>query len=444
MDPIPETQNSQPATRNPQPKSRNPQLESRTPPKAGLYIHIPFCIQKCPYCDFYSTTDHSLIATYLIALSKEMQIASRNNLQFDAIYIGGGTPSLLTSRQLSEMLSNITGLFSIMPDAEITIEVNPGAIDRKKFSSYAEAGINRVNIGVQSFTPAVLQFLGRIHSVEDSRRAIQDARDAGFQNIGLDLIYGIPDQYVSAWVSDLKKVLAFNPEHLACYMLTFERGTPLEKGRRNGLFKGLDEKEIADQFRTTRHLLQDSGYEQYEISNFARIPLIDARAEITSGYRSRHNQKYWSFAPYIGLGPSAHSFIEPLRYWNFKDIKTYLRSLETGEKPIENKERLTLEQQLIEFIYLSLRTKGGIDIPRFKSKFQTDFHLLFDKILEELDSEDLITLTDNRCALKPKGMLLHESVAETLINRVDMERLGRDLQLEPCMKFDEKKRVPSV
>jgi oxygen-independent coproporphyrinogen-3 oxidase len=411
---------------------------------AGLYIHIPFCVRKCPYCDFYSIPDLSLIGAYLAALSKEMQAASRVDLQFDTIYIGGGTPSVLTDRQINEMLSNATELFALTHAAEITIEVNPGTVDRKKFKNYASAGINRVNIGVQSFTPAVLQFLGRIHSVQDSRRAIEDARDAGFQNIGLDLIYGIPDQCVSAWVSDLKKVLAFNPEHLACYMLTFERGTPLEKERRNGLFKGLDEKEIADQFRTTRHFLQDSGYEHYEISNFARVPLIDARAETTGGYRSRHNQKYWSFAPYIGLGPSAHSFIEPLRYWNFDDIKTYLKSLETGEKPIENKERLTFEQQLMEFIYLRLRTKEGINIAHFESKFQTDFHLLFDKILEELDSEGLITLTDNRCALKPKGMLLHENVAETLINRVDMERLGRDLQLEPNMKFNEKKREPSV
>jgi oxygen-independent coproporphyrinogen-3 oxidase len=392
-------------------------LATPNPQPAGLYVHIPFCIRKCPYCDFYSITDLSLVPAYLSSLIKEMQIVSPGDLVFDTIYIGGGTPSVLTPKQIAAILENAFHTFSMAANAEITIEVNPGTVTRNQLRDYQQAGIHRINIGAQSFTPKILGFLKRIHSVDDAIHAIAYARDAGFENLGIDLIHGVPGQDKRMWRQDLKTAVAFSPEHLSCYMLSYEKGTPLERALRNKRFEPMADEMTANLFEMTHTYLGDAGYEHYEISNFARKN-NPAAASNTSLFRSRHNLKYWTFAPYIGLGPAAHSYIGQIRSWNHADIDCYIACLNGNQLPIQDQEVLTEKQQMMEAIYLGLRTAEGINMAWFKKKFQTDFEDLFSDMLPEMISRRWVILSENQCALTLKGMLLLDSIAARLINEL--------------------------
>jgi oxygen-independent coproporphyrinogen-3 oxidase len=409
--PQPETHRQNHITPNPQRAARNPQ------PAAGLYIHIPFCIQKCPYCDFYSIADLPLIPAYLFALTKEMQAASRHDRVFDTVYLGGGTPSVLSSGQVAGILENVFRWFSIAADAEITIEVNPGTVTQNRLADYRRAGIHRVNIGVQSFNPDILGFLKRIHSADQAIRAIRQARDAGFENLGIDLIYGVPEQDRPAWRRDLKTALAFAPEHLSCYMLSYEKGTPLEHDLRKNRFKPLPEKTTAGLFEMTHARLADAGYEHYEISNFARKDGSAATPE-PADFRSRHNRKYWTSAPYIGLGPAAHSYSRATRSWNYADVRRYIACLDAGKLPVQGKETLTRNQQMMETIYLGLRTVEGIDISGFEKKFDMAFKPLLSTVLSDMIPQGWITLSEERCALTLKGMLLLDSIAARLTDEL--------------------------
>jgi oxygen-independent coproporphyrinogen-3 oxidase len=321
--------------------------------------------------------------------------------QFDTLYIGGGTPSLLTSKEIYQIINMIYRQFRIFSDPEITIEVNPGTITFDQIKAYGSMGINRINIGVQSFQDKHLEFLTRIHSAKKATQIISDAQKAGFENIGIDLIYAIPGQTEALWLDDLKKGLEWHPAHLSCYMLTYESGTRLDNEREKGNIQPMDEENAARLFETTVAFLTGQGYVHYEISNFARS-LADM---------SRHNRKYWSFVPYIGLGPSAHSFAPPIRYWNHRSVQTYLRKIQTGKPPIAEKERLTREQQIIEVICVGLRMREGIDLVAFYNRFQIRFEMLFEGIIKSLEDEGLITTDAQFCRLSQKGMLLLDSIA---------------------------------
>jgi oxygen-independent coproporphyrinogen-3 oxidase len=280
----------------------------------GIYIHIPFCIKKCDYCDFYSVADLSLEQDFVNALVKEITLTAKQAVfPCDTIYLGGGTPSVLKPENIQKIITTIFQNFSILSDSEITIEVNPGTVNPDTLKAYIQAGINRINIGVQSFNDDNLRFMGRIHSAQDAKKSVKWAEDAGFVNMGIDLIYGLPKQNRELWIEDIEKAVNHNPAHLSCYMLTFEHGTPLDRRRIKGEFSLLNDKTAGDLFETTINFLEDKGYTQYEISNFAK----------TKGQRSRHNLKYWSFAPYIGLGPSAHFFMFPKRQWNYRSLISY-------------------------------------------------------------------------------------------------------------------------
>jgi len=331
---------------------------------AGLYIHIPFCVKKCPYCDFYSVTDLSLKPRFLKALLREMELVSQEGLCFDTLYIGGGTPSVYEYDEIDLITTKAFQSFNILPDAEITTEVNPGTVKFEQLGGYRKAGINRLNIGVQSFQQKNLDFLGRIHTENEARRAIEDAHRAGFENTGFDLIYGLPDQSKQDWLHDLNKAIEYNPAHLSCYMLTYEKGTPLHSGLKAGRVQPLADDNIRALFETTIEFLEDHGYFQYEISNFARI------GKESETHVSRHNLKYWTRAPYIGLGPSAHSFIEPQRYWNVSIVDKYIEAIESGRLPVADREVLSEEQQLIEGIYLGLRMTRGIDLVWFRENLE--------------------------------------------------------------------------
>ena len=373
---------------------------------AGIYVHIPFCIKKCPYCDFYSITDQSLKQQFVKTLIKEMQMASGHSFLFDTLYFGGGTPSVLTPENIGRIIENAYGLFNISTDTEITIEVNPGTVTSEQLAEYKNIGINRINIGAQSFNDEILNFLGRIHSSNDADLTIRGARKAGFDNIGIDLIYGIPGQTKETWLSDLQMAVEFKPEHLSCYMLTYEKGTPLDRDRQQGKFKPMADFLLGELFETTIEYLAAHGYVQYEISNFAK----------NTSRRSRHNIKYWSFLPYIGLGPSAHSFIGHQRYWNCRSVKKYIENIKQGRLPIEEKEVLSKEQQIIENIYLGLRKTDGIDIDVIDENLGINFRQIFAEKIKQLKKDGYILniQPENHCALSRKGMLFLDSIASML------------------------------
>lgn len=370
-------------------------------------MHIPFCVMKCPYCDFYSITDTSLKQRFISAVISEMNITCNLAFKFDTFYIGGGTPSVLETKLITRIIETASSLYKLLPDSEITIEVNPGTVKPKKLKEYKDSGANRISIGVQSFQKRNLNFLGRIHTVEDADLAIKWARDAGFENIGIDLIYGIPGQTRKSWLYDLEQALSYEPEHLSCYMLTYESGTPMKKDLEKGSFKPLDEKMVGELFTATVEFLAGKGYVQYEISNFARAKNL----------RSRHNQKYWSFAPYIGLGPSAHSFIEPRRYWNKANVTAYIKELDEGRSPIDGQEVLSREQMMTESIFLGLRKTGGIDVAGFDKKFGVSFFEIFGKQTDNLEKKGLINANQVSCVLTPKGMLFLDSITSMLVSK---------------------------
>jgi oxygen-independent coproporphyrinogen-3 oxidase len=378
---------------------------------AGLYIHIPFCVKKCPYCDFYSITDGSLHPAFMDALISEMRMTRAPNLTFDTLYMGGGTPSVLDAKTIAKIIETACQSYKILPHAEITLEVNPGTVSLKQFEEYRCSGVNRVNIGVQSFDPVNLQFLGRIHSGRDAHAALTWAQQAGFENLGLDLIYGIPNQTKKTWLMDLKLAVESKPQHLSCYILSFEPGTPLYRDRQEGRLKPLAESQACELFETTLEFLSDHGYIQYEISNFARESMNSSGLKTDGDNRSRHNMKYWKFVPYIGLGPSAHSFLEPKRYWNYADVKKYIQDLNAGRLPRAGVERLSMEQLMIEAIYLGLRQTTGILIDVFDKKFGVTFKTMFKSTMDVLEAKGLIELSQSRCALTFRGMLYLDSIA---------------------------------
>jgi len=378
---------------------------------AGLYIHIPFCVKKCPYCDFYSITDGSLHPAFMNALISEMRMTRDPNLTFDTLYMGGGTPSVLDAKTIEKIIETARQSYEILSHAEITLEVNPGTVSLKQFEGYRCSGVNRVNIGVQSFDPVNLQFLGRIHSGRDAHAAVTWAQKAGFENMGLDLIYGIPNQTKKSWLMDLKLAVESEPQHLSCYILSFEPGTPLYRDRQEGRLKPLAEPQVCELFETTLEFLSHHGYVQYEVSNFARESMNGFGLKGAERNRSRHNMKYWKFAPYIGLGPSAHSFLEPRRYWNCADVEKYIQDLDADKLPLAGEERLSMEQLMIEAIYLGLRQTKGILIDAFDKKFGVTFKTMFKDIIAVLESKGLIELSQNRCALTSGGMLYLDSIA---------------------------------
>jgi len=343
------------------------------------------------------------------ALLQEMVLIPKPDAVTNTLYFGGGTPSVLTRSQIKALVLQANEQFCISSDSEITIEVNPGTVSPEHLAFFKQIGFNRINIGIQSFRADILKFLERIHSPEQAIQAIEDAREAGYENIGLDLIFGIPGQTRPAWRADLETALSFSPEHLACYMLSFESGTLLHTQMKAGAFTPLSEQVLADLFRDTQHILGMAGYEQYEISNYAKI----SKDKIC--WRSRHNQKYWSFDPYTGLGPSAHSYQPPSRFWNVRNLRQYLQAVSQNQLPLQDSEKTTLEQQMTETIYLGLRTTDGIDTAQFKQKFNLDLDQAFADSLQVFCDDSLMVQSKGRYALTPKGMLFHENIVSRLL-----------------------------
>jgi len=374
---------------------------------AGIYIHVPFCVEKCRYCDFYSQTDLTRQAAYVQSVLAELRQVPP--IPADTLYLGGGTPSLLSPGDIQSLIDTAADIFSLPPNAEITLEVNPGTLDREGFTACRAAGVNRLNIGIQSFQDAHLSFLGRIHSGDQAAQAIQWAGRAGFDNIGLDLIYGLPAQTRSDWKQDLTRALSHAPEHLSCYLLTYEPQTPLGRLQQVGRVIPLNDDATANLFLMTDRVLTDAGYDHYEISNFARRP----------AHRSRHNTKYWRHIPYLGFGPSAHSFISPERRWNTADLVNYIHRMETGRSPVDQREILTRSQRMMETIYLGLRQTDGILLDAFEQEYSEAFQEKFFGIIEGLSAEKFLSERNGRFGLTPRGMLFHDHICTRFVTEID-------------------------
>ena len=345
---------------------------------------------------------------FVDALLLEMRMTGNLPLAFDTVYFGGGTPSVLAVAAVAQILQTVHSTYHILSQPEITLEINPGTVTLAQLREYRRSGINRLNIGVQSFREQNLEFLGRLHTVQEARQAIEWARSAGFANIGLDLIYGLPDQTSNSWRRDLETAIAYAPEHLACYSLTYESGTPLEKQLREGRIAALDDERVGELMIFTANFLADQGYVRYEVSNYSR----------THNLRSHHNSKYWSFAPYLGLGPSAHSFIEPERIWNIADVAAYVRRLENNHLPVDGRETPDRQQMMLEAVYLGLRTTDGIEVAKFEEKFGVRFNRRFGEVTAEFEDKGWLKLSDTRCVLTLRGMLLLDAITAALADHI--------------------------
>ena len=384
-----------------------------------LYLHIPFCVRKCAYCDFLShTPEKGEIEAYVKALKEE--IASYENVfdscQVSTIFFGGGTPSLLTAEQMKEILDGVRTYFRLEDTAEITMELNPGTATRENLIGYRSAGVNRLSIGLQSIHDKELKMLGRIHDYQTFLNTYQGAREAGFENINVDLISAIPGQSVESWEESLRTVVGLNPEHLSAYSLIIEEGTPFyelygDENQETGQIHGKkqreeklpSEEEERLMYERTREILAECGYHQYEISNYAK-----------PGYECRHNLGYWERVPYLGLGVGASSLIryreKEYRFRHMPEVEEYIKLAGTPEKLIREPEEVDRQAQIEEFMFLGLRKCQGIGKAEFRKRFGVPIEEIYGDILQKQEGQGLIRIEAERISLTKRGMDLSNYV----------------------------------
>jgi putative oxygen-independent coproporphyrinogen III oxidase len=364
---------------------------------SGLYVHLPFCKTKCPYCDFYSVTDATLISAYLAALDTEARLYRDRFPAFDSLFLGGGTPSWLGEAQIAGLMQNLRRHFTFAPDSEITIEANPDDITAEKLTLWRDLGINRLSLGVQSFDEAELRFLGRRHTARQTAAAIDLIRAAGFANLGLDLIYGLPGQSLDAWVKTLETAMSFAPEHLSCYQLTLAPETPMGRSLTAGSFIPPDEESQRQFFLLTAGFLTARGYLHYEVANFARQ---GPQAGSQCYYCCRHNMKYWTRTPCLGLGPAAHSFDGRRRWWNVASVEQYSAALNAGAAPVAESESLTPEQIRLETLALGFRTLAGVSLDTLRQQPGAD------AVVAALAQAGLVRIDRGRVIATSRGLVV--------------------------------------
>ncbi len=365
----------------------------------SLYIHIPFCISKCIYCDFNSIVMKSqIVDEYLNAIESELQ-AINGKYSFTTVYIGGGTPTVLNEIQLSKLLDIISKHVDVFNLKEYTIEVNPGTLNEEKIFALKDSCIDRVSIGIQSFNDKYLKLLGRIHTAMEAKDIFSSLREKRFENISIDLIYGYPTQTLSEWKTDLRKCLTLGPEHISAYCLTYEQGTPLVGMMNSGKLKKLSEEEELNMYEHTNDFLGNKGYKHYEISNFAK-----------PGKECQHNTVYWENREYIGIGAGAFSYINGERYCNIKSVKEYISAVKSKKNLICFSEKLPQEKRASEILIMALRMTSGISKNEFLRKSGCDLTELFGTQLNILTQAGLINFDDERIKLTRKGLSLADSV----------------------------------
>ena len=374
--------------------------------KAGIYIHIPFCKQACTYCNFHFSTSlkhkEEIISAIITEITLRKQFLEGKTIQ--SIYFGGGTPSLLTSTELNLILENIVASFTIENDVEITLEANPDDINTQKLIELKTSGINRISLGIQSFYDRDLLMMNRSHNAGQAEKSLQLIKDAGFENITADLIYGIPDQSNAEWESNIQKLLSFNINHISCYALTVEPKTKLFHLIAKNKMLSPDENHAAEQFEILTALLIADGYEHYEISNFAKNQKY-----------SRHNTSYWSGNWYAGFGPSAHSYNGISRQWNISNNALYVKNINSGMDFFES-EHLTKSQQINEFIMVSLRTMWGLDKNQFEKKYGESELKQLMKGAEKYITENYISDTNGYLIITSKGKFVSDGIIAELFS----------------------------
>lgn len=365
----------------------------------ALYIHIPFCVRKCNYCDFHSmVSDTTTIDHYLHALEKELDIL-QGQFIFTTVYIGGGTPSALNEYHLEKLLSMVIRHLSALEIREYTVEINPGTLTKDKATLLKEYGVNRISLGVQSFQQHQLKLLGRIHSGDDARDAFTLLRTSGFQNITIDLIFGCPEQTFDDWEKDLRTAVELNPEHLSTYALTYEEGTPLAIDLENEVIHKLEECVELKMYKMAISYLSQKKYHHYEISNFAK-----------DGYECYHNRVYWENKGYIGIGVGAYSFLHGRRTANEKDVWKYIRGVQESTNIQSFSECLPQDQMASETVIMSLRLRQGISTTDFYERFGYTIEDQFGDQIKRLRTYGLVAYEDERLKLTEKGLFVADTV----------------------------------
>ena len=369
---------------------------------AGLYLHVPFCGAICPYCDFSVRTGSAPERTrFAHLLEEEIRQAGPVDLAFDSVYFGGGTPSLLTLEDLGGIVRAIHAEFTIGSDACWSLEVNPEDVDRERVDGWRSIGFETITLGVQSLDAVELRWLGRRHSPAEAREAVHLAREAGFDTVGIDLIYAHPGSTIEAWEASLGEAVALPIDHLSCYELTIEEGTPFGARRDRGDLLELPEERRRSFFETTHRFLEEARFPAYEVSNFAR----------STAHRSRHNRKYWEHAAYLGLGPSAHSFRGGRRWWNHADYDRYRECIRSGLTPRAGGEDLRPSQLALERVMLGLRTVEGIDLDRFLDRYGVDLAGRNRSVIDRGLEDGSMRLEGRRLFLTRTGLVIADALA---------------------------------
>ncbi len=385
--------------------------------KIGIYIHIPFCKRKCYYCDFISyCNEENNIQNYIECVKKEIKYKSEQlnefskknseNFIIDTIYIGGGTPSFIEDKNITNLLDNINKYFNVDQNVEITIELNPDSVNSEKLKNYQNAGINRVSIGLQSTNDKLLKKIGRIHNYEQFQTAYELVKKNGFKNINIDLMIGLPDQTLEDVESSLKEVIKLNPTHISVYSLILEEKTKLEKEVSSGILSLPSEEIERKMYWLVKETLEKENYIHYEISNFAK-----------DGMQSKHNVNCWNQNEYLGVGIAAHSYFNSIRFSNTTDMKEYIKNIHENNfsKNQIIHEILSLEEKQKEFMLLGLRKLNGIEIKDFKNKFMQNPIYLFREQLSKLQEEDLIEIDGDFIRLTNRGLDLANIVWEEFV-----------------------------
>ena len=364
----------------------------------GLYIHIPFCLKKCGYCDFVSYENcFDEAETYIGAVLQEME--EYRGEKIDTVYVGGGTPTSLPEGLLEKLLGGVFACFDVAEDNEITVECNPKTADLAYLSSLRKVGYHRISIGVQSLHDEELTFLGRLHTAREAEESVQLAKLAGFSNISLDCMFGFPGQTEERFLESLRRIIALGPAHISSYSLILEENTPFYREYIAGRLIPMDDELERDLYEKTVEVLGQSGYRRYEISNFAR-----------PGMEARHNVKYWTREPYIGLGAAAHSFYGGCRYANPAGLKDYYKRVQEGPLAEQEKTRLTRRDEMSEFMYLGMRMSRGVSQREFEEQFGKKLFDVFGESIRWLESLKLVETAGDAVQLTPKGINVSNSV----------------------------------
>jgi len=380
--------------------------------RIGIYIHIPFCISKCAYCDFYSLpAGEKLMKRYHQALTRQLIEAapSLDRYYVDTVYFGGGTPSYYGAARIIDLFNTLKDHYKVLLDAEVTMEVNPDSISDRDLRALRKEGVNRLSIGVQTADDALAKNLGRRHTFQHVTRVVERARKVGFQNISLDLIYGLPSQSKADWVATLNQVIPLRPDHISCYGLRIEENTPLYVFRDSPLIPSEDDQ--ADMYLFMVEALKDVGYRQYEVSNFA---LPDRE--------SKHNLKYWNRDEYAGFGPSAHSYIGDMRYSYVKGIEEYLDALEGNGSLLASRDEIPSSEQSVEYLMLGLRTTKGITGDEYHAIYQSSFAPI-EALLLEYEKQGWAQRLNGRWSLTPQGFLLSNQLISAILDARTEERI---------------------